>query len=376
VYYTEFFSNKLLFFIKFIGQFKMKTIVRTTLAVSIALALTACNDDKYPVPTEPLPIVPTTPTKLAISGEAIKGTLKLATVELFSADNLFTAIGTTQTDEAGQYTLSVTDEAGRVMVGGFVVKISADDDSTMICDAAVACGTGDSEVLRGADVPAAQLVGLSLSSFTFADSGSDVVPVVNVNSLSTMATDAIIASAALEGSAINLSTLTAGEATGLKIAGSEVVGAILGVDLSAVNLFDLAIVDATKTADVSTTDSIAATLTLINGSLANIEVAEDATMGDSLSSYFTSVETIATAIFADPEVDLAADFGTELTAITAVQADISAESALILTEIEMETGTTIPVEEIPDQVDPEEIKKVIGEIVISTGGTGATGGEG
>ncbi|MFT4724853.1 MAG: hypothetical protein ACI9YP_001254 [Colwellia sp.] len=43
------------------------------------------------------------------------------------------------------------------------------------------------------------------------------------------------------------------------------IGAILGLDLSETNLFDVVIVDASVSANVSTDDMIAATLTLING---------------------------------------------------------------------------------------------------------------
>ncbi len=63
-------------------------------------------------------------------------------------------------------------------------------------------------------------------------------------------------------------------------------------------------------------------------------------------------------------------------AVNLVQAAVSADSALILTEVEQDTGVTVPVEEIPAEIDPEEVTKIIGEVIDGTGGTGGTGGEG
>jgi hypothetical protein len=343
----------------------MKKIVCTTLVVSMALALTACSKSK----TAATPIIPITPTTLEISGGAVKGTLISATVELFNANDLDTTIGeSVQTGTDGSYTLTLTDDAGEQISGAYVVKITADDDSTMICDAAVTCGDVD----RGESVPAAALAGLTLSSFTFADSTAEEAPAVNVNSLSTMATDAIISAAKVEGSAIDLTNLTQAKATALQVAGSEMVGAIIGVDLTDVDLFSLAIIDASVSADMSTTDPFASTLTLVNASLANINVLVGETIGNTLTSYFTAVNSITTAILEDPEIDLGATFSEQMTEINLVQANIATESADILTQVVLDTGNDVTVKVIPDQVDPETITDVIGNVTIGTGGTGAT----
>ncbi|ALO33654.1 hypothetical protein CMT41_02195 [Colwellia sp. MT41] len=346
----------------------MKKIVRATLAASIALALTACHNDKKTPPVVDIP----PPTTLEISGGAVKGTLIGATVTLFSAADLTTAIGdSVQTGTDGSYTLTLTDTTGGQISGAYVVKVTADDDTTMICDAAVKCG----EVLRGDLVQATDLDGLVLSSFTFADSEVSDAAAVNVNALSTMATDAILAAASVEGTAIDLSNLTAEKATALKIAGSEVVGAIIGVDLAGVDLFSLNIVDASVSENVPTDNINASTLTLVNASLANINVITDgstvSTVGYSIKKYFESVNEIATAIFENPGVDLGADNSVAMNRINLVQAEISIQAAEILTLVDPDGK--IDFKPIPAQVVPEEITKIIGEIVVGTGGTGGEG---
>jgi len=347
----------------------MNTLVKTALATSIALAITACHDND-PTPPQPVPVDPTT---VDVSGDAIKGTLISAEVSLFSVTDLETQVGeSVQTAEDGTYTLNLQDESGEPISGAFVVNVTADDDTTMVCDA-VNCANG---VTKGEIIPTADLAGLSLSSFLYIDSNAEEAPTAKVNTLTTMATDAIIAAASVEGSAIDLSDLTEESTQELQVAGSEVVGAILGLDLTDVDLFALDIVDASESSNVSTDDSTTATLTLINASLSNIEVADGSTLGDSLNTYFTAVEEVTSAVFTDTEVDLSADFSDQMDELALVQAGISADADLLKTEIEQDTGEDLPSEDIPDVVDPSDIADAIGDIVDGTGGTGGTGGEG
>jgi len=349
----------------------MKRIVQTTLAASIALALTACHNHGSTTPEEPAPEpAPPVPTTLTLKGAAVKGTLMGATVELFMADNLDTAIGDpVQTAADGTYELSYTDISGEQIVGAFVVKVTADDDTTMTCDAADTCNGVD----RGQPIPATDLVGLSLSSFTFADNEATEVAEVNVNSLSTMATDAIISSAGVDGSAIDLSNVDADGAYHLQVAGSEVVGALIGVDLASYNLFSASIVDASVGTDISTTDSIAATLTLMNGALSNIDIEAESTFGAALSEYITTVNTIITATL--EQKDLGAHFSEEMAALNLVQAATVIEGEAILTEVNLDlpADAKVEVEEVSDTIDPDEVTKIIGEVEVGTGATGGTG---
>ena len=165
----------------------MKKILRTTLAVSIALALTACNNgDKY-----------VEPATMDIMGSAVKGSLIGAKVQIFRAsDTTFATPLTTepadvQTDSNGDYSATVVDASGNAIVGALVVKITADDDSVMRCDAAVACADG---TLRGQNIPNSEVRGLSLSTITEAkvDANGESVPVdADANILTTMATDTV-----------------------------------------------------------------------------------------------------------------------------------------------------------------------------------------
>lgn len=338
----------------------MKKIVRTTLAVSIALALTACNNDN----NDP------TPTTLDISGAAIKGTLAAATVNVYAASDAerATVLATAQTDANGDYSVQVIDATGAEIMGTFVVEVVADEDTTMICDATM-CG----DVARGESIPAAELEGLSLSTITYSDGNAISA---DVNSLTTMATDTILSSAAIEGSAIDLASISAADFLEVQNDTSEIIGAILGVDLSATNIFAIDIVDASVSADVSVEDSITATLTLINASLTSLDVADGSTLSDAINDYVNAVETVTAALLVDADVDLGTANSEALATINATQAQISDEVTMISAEITTDTGVEVPTEEVPTELDEEALGETVGEIIDGTGGTGGTGGEG
>jgi hypothetical protein len=238
----------------------------------------------------------------------------------------------------------------------------------MICDATM-CGG----VARGESIPAAELVGLSLSTITYSD-GTAIS--ADVNSLTTMATDTILSSAAIEGSAIDLATISAADFLEVQNDTSEIIGAILGVDLSATNIFAIDIVDASVSADVSVEDSITATLTLINASLTSLDVADGSTLSAAINDYVNAVETVTAALLVDPDVDLGTASSAALATINATQAQISDEVTMISAEITTDTGVEVPTEEVPTELDEEALGDTIGDIIKGTGGTGGTGGEG
>ena len=345
----------------------MKKIVRTALAASIALALTACHNGSNTVTPDPEPVVPTT---MDISGSAVKGSLALATVNVYNASDAekATILATAQTDAAGDYEVQVVDASGAPIMGTFVVEVVADEDTTMICDATM-CG----DVARGESIPATELVGLSLSTIAYSD-GSAID--ADVNSLTTLATDTILFSASVEGSAIDLADISATDFLQLQNDSSAIVGAILGVDLSATNLFAIDIVDASQGA-VSSTDPIAATLTLVNASLSSLDVADGSTLAASINDYINAVNEITDILLVDPEADLGSgDSAAALATVNATQAQISDEVTMISAEITTETGVEIPAEELPTEVDEDALGDIIGDITNGTGGTGGTGGEG
>jgi len=380
-----------------IRQLKMNKIVRTTLAASIALALTACgSDSKDPAPApEPEP-TPVTPTTLEVTGKAIKGTIIGGTVNIHAADDteFATPLGTTQTDENGSYTVTVTDETGEPILGAYVVNVVADEDTTMICDAPV-CG----DVVRGEAIPSADVQGLSLTTILLADDSGAAIE-ADINVLTTLATDAVVATAN-GNDAIDLATLDATTMTSLEEAASEVVGSILGIDLSNTNIYDVVIVDSSDTeavADASSavTDpiaaSIASTLTLINSSVGGITGGNGGTVGDNINNYVEDVavvtdvlvETAATtenpedlgaalelALMSDAAVEALGDLDVAQTEISDQVTEISETIA-----VELESAgsdVVIVVEEVPTTVDTTEIIKVVEDVVIVIG-TGATGG--
>ncbi|PKG84448.1 hypothetical protein CXF85_08260 [Colwellia sp. 75C3] len=348
----------------------MKTIVRTALAASIALALTACHNDSKTTTPDPDPI-PVVPTELDISGGAVKGVLALATVNVYAASDTekTTVLATAQTDASGDYTVKVVDDTGAAITGAFIVEVVADTDTTMICDATL-CG----EITFGNPIATDTLLGLTLSTVAYSD-GSAID--ADVNSLTTMATDSILASASIAGSPLDLATITAEDFLAIQEDASEIVGAVLGVDLSETNLFSLNIVDASNTSEVSTEDETLATLTLINASLSSLEVADGSSLADEINEYLAAVEEVTVAILADPEADLGSgDTAAALATINETQAQIADEIDAIAAEIVADTGIAIPVAEVPTELDEDALGDIVGDIIDGTGGTGGTGGEG
>ncbi len=344
----------------------MNTLVKTTLAASIALALTAChNDDKDTTPVEP-PVVE--PTTLEISGGAVKGTLASATVNVYAASDTAkaTVLATTQTEADDDYTVEVIDASGVAITGTFLIEVVADGDTTMICDATV-CG----DVTYGQEIPASQLDGLTLSTVAYSD--GEAID-ADVNSLTTMAADTILSASSINGEDIDFSNLNAADFLEIQEDSSAIVGAILGVDLSNSNIFTIDIVDASDADSVSTTDSIASTLTLINASLSGLDVADGSSLANEIVGYLSAVEEVTAALLVDPEVDLGSgETAAALATVNATQAQISDEVDMIAAQITTETGNTVPVEDVPGEVDEDALGNIIGDIVDGTGGTGGEG---
>jgi hypothetical protein len=341
----------------------MKNLLKSTLVVAVTVGLSACGNDDYKPPEGP--VVPTT---LDLTGSIVKGSLISAKVQVYRAsDTLFTTPLTTdpvdvQTDDKGDYILQVVDATGDPIKGAFLIEVEADEDTTMICDA-IKCGTLD----RGDIIPATELTGLSLSTFSYSD-GEAIK--ADVNSLTTMATDTILASAALNGSAIDLANVSAADVVGFQKDASVIIGAILGVDLSESNLFTIDIVDASVSASVSTTDSVAATLTLINASLSSLDVAAGSTLSAEITAYVNAVKTVTGELLADPEAVLTP---AALVTINNTQAKIAVQVADLAIEVGMDTGVDVPTKVVPTTVDTDALSDTIGDIIKGTGATGGTG---
>ena len=333
----------------------MKNLLKSTLVIAVTVGLAACGNDGY--------VETGVPAALDISGTGIKGALAFATVNAFKNPDLSTVVATTQTDKDGDYTLVIPSDSSSA--GTYLVRLTADEDTTMICDATLCVGGKT----RGETIPSADLKDLELSTITNAD-GSGAIS-AEMNALTTLATNSVLSAAELDDK-IDLS-----DATTLKKQqenASRVVGSLLGVNLSETNIFDVDIVDASESKNVSTTDEVAATLTLINASLSGLEPASGETLADAINGYVEAVSVVIAAPNATGSKATDA-----LAEVNMVQAEISQEVTDLAVDIEMDTGNEVDVKGVPTDVDTDfisDIKDDIGNEAELTGGTGGTGGTG
>ncbi|WP_057830206.1 hypothetical protein [Colwellia sp. TT2012] len=370
----------------------MKKIVRATLAASIALALTACNNDKKdaPVIEPPAPVVPAT---LDISGAAVKGALIGAKVQIYRASDVALATPLTtepadvQTDENGDYTATVVDASGNAIVGALVVTITADGDTVMRCDAAVVCADGTP---RGENIPNEEIAGISMSTLTFAavDADGDSIAIdADANTFTTMATDAVFAQLAINTN-LDIDNLSVEGVVALQKNASLIVGEILGIDLSTTNIYDIKIVDSTDTVAVAAaateagdSANVTTQLTSFNAALAVLDTT-DSTISQTINNYVQTVAVVSTtlvdALAEGTDIAIALtdpDAVTALAVLAPAQTAISDEATTIQQTVQqdlIDDGIDIVIEPvvIPATVPPIEID--LGDIIVPTGATGGT----
>ena len=225
----------------------MRKTSSTTLA--LALFITACSDNPNNTPDIPLP--EPEPVAVEISGSIDKGALRFATVLIYRASDfdfespLLTVPADVQTDENGDYSATVLNNANQPIQSVLVVRVTTNEDSVMVCDAPVSCG----DTPRGELIQPAQLVGLSLNTITQStiDADGNGVPVTaDVNAITTLATDVVIAQVKVIPD-LDIDNLALDGVVALQKNASAVVGQILGVDLSETNIYEIKISDATDT---------------------------------------------------------------------------------------------------------------------------------
>ena len=372
----------------------MKKISRTILAASMSLALAACNNgDKKETPAL------TVPAQINISGSVFKGALISAKVQIYRASDIefLSPLTTTpedvQTNDNGDYSATIVNANGDILLGAVVVKFTTDANTQMRCDAAVSCG----DVLRGELIPTLKIAGLSLTTLTVATvkvDGTSNDIVADANTLTTMATDAVLAQVAANPNLVlAIDTLPIEDVTALQQNASVVVGEILGVDLSETNIYDITIVDSTDTqgvadavtdAELTGTDpSITNTLTLINASMAAITIPAESTLAEVINDYVQTVAVVAnTVVEALAEgVDIATALADPATvdaqvALAEAQVEISDQVTLIQETVEADAANegiavVIEVVVVPVVVQPIEVELGNGVITVN-GGTGAT----
>ena len=381
----------------------MRKTSSTTLALALALFITACSDNPNNTPDIPLP--EPEPVAVEISGSIDKGALRFATVLIYRASDfdfespLLTVPADVQTDENGDYSATVLNNANQPIQSVLVVRVTTNEDSVMVCDAPVSCG----DTPRGELIQPAQLVGLSLNTITQSTidaDGNGVAVTADVNAITTLATDVVIAQVKVIPD-LDIDNLALDGVVALQKNASAVVGQVLGVDLSETNIYEIKISDATDTQAMDTAVAEAGenavstnTLTLINASLADLPNEEDPdvpaqnlSFGNTLNSFVNNFKVITTIV-----VEATSAEENITIALTNVPVDVREKVAA--TQIKVADNTTllketinteavlagleldIDVPQLPTIVDNQTIAEVelddVPEDVVVTGGTGAT----
>tara|TARA_B110000114_G_scaffold128483_1_gene134551 strand:+ start:89 stop:1234 length:1146 start_codon:yes stop_codon:yes gene_type:complete len=381
----------------------MRKTSSTTLALALALFITACSDNPNNTPDIPLP--EPEPVAVEISGSIDKGALRFATVLIYRASDfdfespLLTVPADVQTDENGDYSATVLNNANQPIQGVLVVRVTTNEDSVMVCDAPVSCG----DTPRGELIQPAQLVGLSLNTITQStiDADGNGVPVTaDVNAITTLATDVVIAQVKVIPD-LDIDNLASDGVVALQKNASAVVGQILGVDLSETNIYEIKISDATDTQAMDAAVAEAGedavntnALTLINASLADLPNEEDPdvpaqnlSFGNTLNSFVNNFKVITTIVVeatsAEENITIAlTDVPVDVREkVAATQIKVADNTTLLKETINTEAVLAgleldIDVPQLPTIVDNQTIAEVeledVPEDVVVTGGTGAT----
>ncbi|EWH09918.1 lipoprotein [Catenovulum agarivorans DS-2] len=196
---------------------------------------------------------------ISVQGKAVKGTLVNADVSLYNASNMNTPIGTGTTDANGEFEISISGDSADKPV---VVKVTSNANTTMVCDADK-CGS----VNRGDEMTGSELDGLELTSHFVAQQGDTEVSDLPVNSLTTAATEVVMAQAG------DFANLTPEGLKSLQEKATEIVMQSFGLNSStATNLFEINIPDANKLATELSGDSNASfksQLAMLNAAFAS-----------------------------------------------------------------------------------------------------------
>jgi F5/8 type C domain len=234
-------------------------------------------------------------TYAEIEVNAMKGTLGAVnvTIESLSSTKKFTTQGSTVTDANGVITgLSLVSDPGYSFNGMYRVTVTADDNSTMVCDAPV-CG----DQVMGEALDGAALGGLTLTTLAWIQSNlgnaTDGTPeeTVHANALTTMATayiDARIASG-------DADLASVGGLEKEQLSASAQIMRVFGL-ASDVNLFDMKLVSGDNAENFTEVAGVIQTLSLINSTFANF--ASGKTQAEALAPI------MADAVFAAQKADI------------------------------------------------------------------------
>jgi hypothetical protein len=293
-----------------------KGVVSSLICMSL---LSACGgsggDSSAGIGTTPDPTPTPTPVvtqDVTITGTAIKGTLISAVVELFNANDLETPIAVTSTGSNGEYELTFTGTKGDNL-GTLVIKVSVDDNTTMICDAGDCNG-----VSNGATLTLAEIGNLELWTHLVIDASQTAqvnVTDLPVNTLTTAATSVLLANT----SASELSAMTEASLLDLQQELTQALLAALGVVTDAdINLLNINLPDATNIPLGLTNFNVASNLQGLISQLAilNASFAANADINTAISTFSELV------IVSNGSEEFSADLITFLTNLRAEYDDL------------------------------------------------------
>ncbi|MFT6899167.1 MAG: hypothetical protein ACJA13_003600, partial [Paraglaciecola sp.] len=288
-----------------------KKLVRSSIALSVMLALTACDlssdNDFVPTVTPSTGDGTTDPVAeiVQVDGSVVKGVLRNALVTAF--DGADVELASTTTDNNGDYTLDIPAD----FKGPVRITVVATADSTMVCDTGN-CGNG---VGFGDEIT--DVTGLELSSVGFIDAtevandGADTPKVtvsIPVNALTTLTSKKILANTSL--AQLSKSGKNGFDAAS-KVA-TQAVGISLGLTADNIpdNFLSIKIIDPTTISDLSAAEAQEVTAVQTQISIFNSAILETivesqagagslglgASINDSLTTVSNAIESLQTSV--------------------------------------------------------------------------------
>lgn len=306
-------------------------------------------------------------TLATFSGDALKGVLANADVNLYHYTDITNAVLSTTTDENGDYELSGVLNS----IGVYLITVTANANTTMICDVEN-CGTAEAPIAFGETVPGESLAGVELSNVTYVDDSEEVASIsAQVNAVTSIATELYVSN--LESTNPDLGAITADDFTASQTSVTKTVAAMFGVEVTAdTNVFTLELPnlnDAEETAAAGASESgfsiINAAVTTSSGD--SIAASIEAIIDTSVTLSETDSSDANYQAAADAWIAVQDELLDEAVAVSAnPNITLSEEAAVAVAEIEDAANEGVNLEDIEDAV--EDAENVVGN---PTGATGA-----
>ncbi|MEW6996606.1 hypothetical protein AADZ86_02710 [Colwelliaceae bacterium BS250] len=294
-----------------------------------------------------------------VSGSALKGLLIGADVNFYHHSDLTNSAFSTTTDSEGNYNL----EAPTEDFGIYVVRVTANGDTTMICDA-LDCGVDAAGVLIGfgGTVPANLLTGVELSNLIFVDELS-IPQTAQVNAITSVATEVFIETV-ISDENFDPAAVTVDGFSNIQESVSTTVAVMFGVDVTAgTNVFELTLPNPNDSTELAAATSAEAGFAMINSAIAT-------SSGESIAASVDAVvETASTLVNSDTTESDQAWLDTQAALLAETVALVNSDAVTIPADVATELEDAAN-----DGANLGEIDQAIedGKEVSPTGGTGGT----